>query len=88
MLSRLHELLGRLYCLITWQGGFNSRLGPVYFGMGRISLWAELLGLVCAPTSFIRWRSRLALWACAHIVFYSIIKKKITKQKESVEITI
>ena len=37
--SLLHEFLGHLYCLITWQGGFNSRPGPVYFGMGRISLW-------------------------------------------------
>ena len=42
----------------------------MYFGMVRISLWAELLGCVCAPTPFIRWRSGLApgaitLWACA-----------------------
>ena len=77
MFSLLHEFLGRLYQLITWQGGFNFGPRPVYFGMGRISLWAELLGWVCAPTPFIRWRSRLApgaitLWACAHIVFYPI----------------
>ena len=31
----LHEFLGRLYRLITWQGGFNSRPGPVYFGIDR-----------------------------------------------------
>ena len=70
MFSLLHEFLGCLYRLITWQGGFNSRPGPVYFGMGRISLWGELLGWVCAPTPFIRWRSGLVpgaivLWACA-----------------------
>ena len=37
------SLLGRLYHLITWHGGFNSGPGPIYFGMGRISLWTELL---------------------------------------------
>ena len=64
--SLLHEiLLGRLYCLITWQGGFNSGPGPVYIGMGRISLWVELPGWVYAPTPFIRWRSGLTLWVCA-----------------------
>ena len=56
MFSLLHEFLGRLYRLITWQSGFNFTPGLVYFGMGRISLWAELLGWVCAPTPFIRWR--------------------------------
>ena len=70
--SLLHEFLGRLYCLITWQGGFSFGPGPVYFGMGRISLWVELPGWVYALTPLIRWRSRLvfvvsvlALWACA-----------------------
>ena len=85
MFSLLHEFLGHLYHLITWQGGFNSRPGPVYFGMGRISLWAKLLSWVCAPTPFIWWRSGLAsgacalglcsgpaLWARAYIVFYPI----------------
>ena len=80
--SLSHESLGHQYCLITWQGGFDSGSGPVYFGMGRISLWAKLLGWVYAPTPIIRWRSglasvvsRLALWACAlgpgpmHILF-------------------
>ena len=37
----------------------------MYFGMGRISLWAELLGWVCALTPFIRWRSGLMPRACA-----------------------
>ena len=47
-------------------GGFNSGPGPVFFGMGRILLWIELLGWVCAPTPFIRWRSGLPLGAyCA-----------------------
>ena len=32
------SLLGRLYHLIIWHGGLNSGPGPVYFGMGRISL--------------------------------------------------
>ena len=63
MFSLLHEFLGRLYRLITWQGGLYSRPGPVFFGMDRILLWAELLGWVCAPTPFIRWRSGLALGA-------------------------
>ena len=70
--SLSHESPGHQYCLITWQGGFDSRPGPVYFGIGRISPWAKLPGWVYAPTPFIRWRSRLtfvvselALWACA-----------------------
>ena len=72
MFSLLHEFLGRVYRLITWSGGFNFRPGLVYFGMGRISLWAELLGWICAPIPFIRRRSGLTLWACALIVFYPI----------------
>ena len=39
----LHEFLGYLYHLITWQGGFNSGFRPVYFGMDKISLWVKLL---------------------------------------------
>ena len=54
-----------LYSLITWPDGFNSGLGPVKFGMGRISPWAEHPGWVYAPTPFIRWRSGLALWSYA-----------------------
>ena len=43
--SFLTSLLGHLYHLIMiiWPGGFNSRPGSVYFGMGGISLWADLL---------------------------------------------
>ena len=61
MFSLLHEFLGRLYCLIIWQGSLNFGLGPGYFGMGRILLWVELLGWAYAPTPLIRWRSGLAL---------------------------
>ena len=61
----LHKFLDRLYHLITWQGGFNYGPGPVYFGMGRISMWVELLGWDYALTPFIRWRSGLASGACA-----------------------
>ena len=52
----LMSLLGRLYHLIMiiWPSGFNSRPRPVYFGMGRISLWAELLYWVCPSNPFIR----------------------------------
>ena len=32
----LHEFLGHLHLLITWQGGFNYGPGPMYFGMGGI----------------------------------------------------
>ena len=32
------SLLGHLYHLIIWHGGFNSEPEPAYFGMGRISL--------------------------------------------------
>ena len=60
----LTSLLGRLYHLIIWHGGFNSRPGPVYFGMGRISLWVELLYWVCPSNPFIRWTFGLMFWAC------------------------
>ena len=42
--SFLMSLLGHLYHLtkIIWPGGFNYESGSVYFGMGRMSLWAEL----------------------------------------------
>ena len=43
-----------IYHLITWHGGFNSRPEPMYFSMGRISLWAKLLYWVCASTPLIR----------------------------------
>ena len=52
------SFLGRLYRLITWQGSFNSGPGPVYFGMGRISLWAELLFGQC-PNSL----HKVEVWA-------------------------
>ena len=48
------SFLGHLYHLITWHGGFNSGSGPMYFDMGRILLWAELLYWVSASTPFIR----------------------------------
>ena len=68
--SFLTSFLGCLYHLIMiiWPGGFISRLEPMYFGMGRISLWAELLYWVCSSNPFIRRMFGLALWACAHIV--------------------
>ena len=59
------SLLGRLYHLIIWHGGFNSGPRPVYFGMGRISLWAELLYWVCPSNPFIRRTFGLTFWACA-----------------------
>ena len=34
---------GRLYHLISWHGDFNSRPWPRCCGMGRDSLWVELL---------------------------------------------
>ena len=57
------SLLGRLHHLIIWHGSFNSGPGPVYFGMGRISMWAELLYWVCPSNPFIR--RTFGLWACA-----------------------
>ena len=50
------SLLGRLSHLIKiiWPSGFNSRPGPMYFGMGRTSLWAELRYWVCSSNPFIK----------------------------------
>ena len=48
--------MGRLYHLITWQGGFNFGPGPVYVGMDKNSQWVELLYWIYAPTLFIRRR--------------------------------
>ena len=62
------SLLGCLYHLITWRGGFNSGLGSVYFSMGKISLWVELRYWVCSSNPFIRRTCGLTFWACAHIV--------------------
>ena len=64
--------LGRLYHLITWHGGFNSGPGPVYFGIGRISLWVELLYWLHASTPFTRQMFGLTPRAFAgpmHILF-------------------
>ena len=69
MFSLLHEFLGRLFRLIICQGGLNSGSRPVYFGMGGILPWAELLGLVCAPTPLIRWRSLGLRSGPVHILF-------------------
>ena len=65
--SFLMSLLGRLYHLIMiiWPGGFNSRPGPVYFGIGRISLWAELLYWVYPSNPFIRRTFGITFWTCA-----------------------
>ena len=70
--SLLHEFLSCLYCLITWQGGFNSRPRPVYFGMGRISLWAELPGWVCALTPFISDELKSHLFLVNFSVLFSV----------------
>ena len=83
MFSLLHEFLGRLYRLTIWQGGLNSGSRPMYFGMGGILPWAELLGWVCAPTPLIRWRSGLALWAGAHIVFHPINYQDLKRIKRN-----
>ena len=56
-------LLGRLYHLIIWHGRLNSGPGPLYFGMGRISLWVELLYWVCLSNRFIRRTFGLTFWA-------------------------
>ena len=47
---------GRLYNLISRQGDFNSGPWPKCCGMGRVSLWAELLYWGGPPTPFIKWR--------------------------------
>ena len=51
------SLLGRLYHLIMiiWPSIFNSRPRPMYFGMGRTSLWVELHYWVCSSNPFIKW---------------------------------
>ena len=70
--SFLTSILSRLYHLIIWYGGFNSRPGPVCCGMGRISLWAEPLYWVCPSNPFIKRSFRLAFWAYSgliHILF-------------------
>ena len=59
------SLLGHLHHLITWLGGFNTRPGSVYFGMGRISLWAELLYWVGPSNPFARQTFGLKFGACA-----------------------
>ena len=61
------SLLDCLYHLIMiiWPSGFNSRPLPVYFGMGRTSLWAELRYWVCSSNPFIKWAFELMFWACA-----------------------
>ena len=65
-------LLGRLHHLTTWHGGFDSGPRSVYFGVGRISLWAELLYWDGPSNPFARrtfgLKFGLVLWACAHIV--------------------
>ena len=55
-LSFYMSYLGHLYHLVIWQGGFDSRPGPVCSGLGMILLWAELFYWVYAPTLFIRRR--------------------------------
>ena len=59
------SLLGRLYHLIIWHDGFNSGPKPVYFGMGRISMWVEFLYWVCPSNPFIRRTFGLTFCACA-----------------------
>ena len=61
------SLLGRLYHLIMiiWPSRFNSRSGPMYFGMGRTSLWAELHYWVCSSNPFIKRAFGLTFCACA-----------------------
>ena len=58
-------LLGRLHHLITWHGGFDFGPGSVYFGMGRISLWADLLYWVGPSNPFSRRTFGLKFKACA-----------------------
>ena len=58
-------LLGRLCHLITWHGSFDFGPRSVYFDMGRISLWAELLYLVGLSNPFARRTFGLKFGACA-----------------------
>ena len=58
-------LLGRLRHLITWHGSFDFGPGSVYFGMGRISLWAELLYWADPSNPFARQTFGLKFGACA-----------------------
>ena len=59
------SFLGRLYHLLTRQGDFNSGPWLKCRGMGRISLWAELLywggGGGGGPNSL----HKAEVWACA-----------------------
>ena len=43
------SFLSHLYHLISRHGDFNSRTWPKCYGMGRVSLWAELLYLGEVP---------------------------------------
>ena len=58
------RFLDHLHHSIIWQGGFDSGLGPMCSGMGRIPQWAELFYWVCALTPFIRRRFGPMSWAC------------------------
>ena len=58
-------LLGSLHHLITWHGDFDSGPGSVYFDMGRISLWAELLYWAGPSNTFARRTFGLKFEACA-----------------------
>ena len=71
-----------LYHLITWHCGFNSGPGPMYFSMDRISLWAEFLHWICAPTPFIRQRFGLVyiyIYRVFAIYLFTEQKNKIDK---------
>ena len=61
-LSFYMSFLGHLYHLVIWQGGIDSRPGPMCSGLGRILLWAELFYLVYAPALFIRRRFGPTPW--------------------------
>ena len=58
-------LLGCLHNLITWHGGFDYGPESVYFGMSRISLWAELLYWVDPSNPLARRTLGLKFRACA-----------------------
>ena len=59
------SLLGFLHHLITWHGGLDYGPRSVYFGLGRISLWAEILYWVGPSNHFARRTFRLNFGACA-----------------------